>query len=404
MQFLYEQNIIIYTFGALCGLGCILRLIISRAYKGLIKESDNVGATNNKQLKHMKLKFETCYKLKIGVNNVDTFVDKNVLRYKSGGILLSTWETIGGQILYLCLLLVPILALFGVVTKCGQDQILLNGSVGILASAVLIFVDKGLDLPVKKKMVRMNLMDYLENFCKVRLEQEVFHPELLEQYRNEYFKQTGINVTEGQKGVKGKDEPKDELNRRREARRRKEEEKRALALKREEEQKRIEELRKEEERKRIEERKLLAAKRREEERLRLEEERLALEARRLESKRKAEEKQQTIELKRKKGEEKQQVIELKRQKKEESILEDKSHEQVEELDKPSDELYENNYPEELLTEQQEIRQVVEEVAAEIEHEEKPQKKDATPTTVHKSKGISISEEKLIEDILKEFFA
>ena len=30
----------------------------------------------------MKMKFETCYKLKIGVNNVDIFVDKNILRYR----------------------------------------------------------------------------------------------------------------------------------------------------------------------------------------------------------------------------------------------------------------------------------------------------------------------------------
>jgi hypothetical protein len=86
MQYLYEQNVFIYSFIGLCGIGLAIRLIIDLVYNKLVKESDNPGASNNKQLKHMKMKFETCYKLKIGVNNVDTFVDKNVLRHRFGGI------------------------------------------------------------------------------------------------------------------------------------------------------------------------------------------------------------------------------------------------------------------------------------------------------------------------------
>ena len=154
-------------------------------------------------------------------------------------------------------------------------------------------MDKSINLYSKKQIVKYNLLDYLENFCKVRLEQEAFNPELLEQYRKEYF---GLVGAEGESAAASSkieqkiEEPKDELNRRREAKLRKELEKKALAQKREEEQKRLEAMRREEERRRIEERKMLAAKRREEERLRLEEERQALEARRLEAKRKAEEK------------------------------------------------------------------------------------------------------------------
>jgi flagellar biosynthesis GTPase FlhF len=373
VKFIFDQNIIIYTFAGLCGLGMLIRFIINLVYNVLVKESDNLGATKNKQLKHIKMKFETCYKLKIGVNNVDTFVDKNVLRYRFCGILLSTWECFSGQVLYLSLLLVPISALFGVIFDGGQDMILLSGTVGILASSLLMLVDKGMNLYVKKKIMRMNLLDYLENFCKVRLEQEVFHPELLEQYRQEYFKQIENNI-QGDSDLE-KEEPKNELDRRREARRKKEEDKRAQALKREEEQKRMEEIRKDEEKRRIEERKKIVARRREEELRRLEEEREALEARR-NVKKKPESKHQIIELKHQQAEEKTTLLQ--------SIKEDLSTQETQ-------------------SDMEALMEGIEEIAAEKERTVK-ERKQKVAEVKENNKGVSAQEEKLIEDILKEFFA
>ena len=310
VQYLYDNNIIIYTFTVLCGAGLLLRFIVNLVYKNLVKESDQLGETKNKMLRHMKMKFSTCYKLRIGVNNVDTFVDKNVLKYRFCGVLLSTWDNLCGQILYLMLLIVPIISVFGVAAGCGQEQVIMTGAVGILTSAVLIFVDKSINLLGKKKLLRLNLLDYLENFCKVRLEQEAVNPELVEQYRREYFQ-----AVEGNKKAETaattelvKEEPKDELNRRRQARLKKEEEKKLEAIRRSEEQRKADETRREEEKRKLEERRQQAARRREEERQKLEEEREALEARRDELKRKAEEKQQANVQKQKKTEEKQQIL------------------------------------------------------------------------------------------------
>jgi len=402
VQYLYEQNIIIYTFAGLSGLGLLVRLIVNLVYKHLVKASDSPGESKNKMVKHLKLKFETCYKLKIGVNNVDTFVDKNVLRYRFCGILLSTWDNFCGQVLFLVLLLVPICAVFGTVFQCGQDQILLTGSVGILASAVLILVDKSINIPSKKRMLRLNLLDYLENFCKVRLEQEVFHPELLEQYRREYLQVAESSKQISATAVALKEEPRDELNRRREARLKKEQERKLQAIKREEEQKKIEEARREEEKRKIEERRLLAAKRREEELLKMEEEREALEARRAEIKKKAAEKQQL------------------NVRKQQSIEKEKILHSMEEEQKPLDDLTDMDM---LLKGLQEIavdkenyqrdkeQNQLEKAQIDLQEKENPvrernSKDKQQKVTVAKSKtqGMSPQEEKLIEDVLKEFFA
>lgn len=392
VQYLYDNNIIIYTFAALGGIGFLLRVIVNLVYKHLVKESDRLGETKNKMLKHMKMKFSTCYKLKIGVNNVDTFVDKNVLRYKFCGILLSTWDNTCGVILFLSLLIVPIISVFGVIYKCGQDQVLLAGAVGILTSAVLIIVDKFFNITGKRKMLRLNLLDYLENFCKVRLEQEATHPELVEQYRREYFQAVeGKQSTTAATLEQEKEEPKEELNRRREARLKKEEEKKLMAAKREEEQKKAEEARREEAIRKQEERKQVAARRREEERQKIEEEKEALEARRAELKKKAEEKQRINDLRKQhKVEEKEQILH--------SIEEElKSSENKTDMDTLMNGL------EEIAAEKEQA--LLERATKDREKEEKSQAELKTKAQAKTVKaGANGQEDKLIEDVLKEFFA
>ena len=372
VQYLFDNNYIIYTFAGLCILGLLLRLTVNLVYGHLVKESDRLGETKNKMMRLVKMKYTTCYKLKLGVNNVDTFVDKSVSKFRFCGILLSTWDNICGQVLYLALLLVPVSAVFGVAMQCGQDQIILTGGVGILASSILIFVDKSTNIAVKKKQFRINILDYLENFCKIRLELDATHPELVEQYRKEYFqtvehRQAGTAAT----AENIKKEPKPEVNRRKEVKRKKEEEKRLQAQKREEELRQAEEARKEEERRKQEERRLLAAKRREEELLRIEEERQALEARRTEQLRKQEEKRLANERKQKKPDPKEDIL----------------HSLEEELT-----------PVKSQSNMETLVMGVDEIAAIREQEQKPQPKPS------KSQSMDIQEEKLIEDVLKEFFA
>ena len=393
VQYLYDNYIILYTFAILCGLGLLLRFIVNLVYQHLVKESDRLGETKNKMLKHMKMKFSTCYKLKIGVNNVDTFVDKNVLKYRFCGVLLSTWDNICGQILYLMLLIVPIISVFGVASDCGQDQVLMGGAVGILASAILIFVDKSMNLSGKKKLLRLNLLDYLENFCKVRLEQEAVNPELLEQYRREYFQAVETNKQSETAATAEvlKDEPKDELNRRRQARLKKEEERKLQAAKREEEQRKAEEIRQEEEKRKLEERRQQAARRREEERQKMEEEREALEARRIELKKKAEEKQGYHVQRSKKAEEQQEILKSI----EEDLKPTQSKTNVESLIQGLDEI--------AAEKEESLLERTANLPAATEQTE-PVKTKKAPEKISKSRPLNLQEEKLIEDVLKEFFA
>lgn len=188
---LYEKHIFIYIMLGLCACGILVKVVLEIVYWRLIRASDNMGTSKNKLTQMMKKKFETCYKLKIGVNNVDIFVDKYVYRHRFGGILLSTWENIGGQVLMLCLLVGSTSSVLGLIYECGKDAILSSFSVGILTSGLLILLEGMLNTSAKKDLIRLNMKDYLENFFKVRLEQELLHPELIQQYKKELLNQEG---------------------------------------------------------------------------------------------------------------------------------------------------------------------------------------------------------------------
>jgi hypothetical protein len=199
---LLENYIVVYFLYVLFGIGVFVKLIMLFVYSGLMKASDQMGTSKNKLMKLLRLKYETCYKLKIGVNNVDTFVDKYVYKHKFCGILLCTWESIGGQVIMLSIVISTMGGVLGLVYDCGKDVILSTFFVGVFTSVLLIILENMLNLKIKRKIVRVNIKDYLVNFLKARLENECLNPQMIDQYRKEYFQ--GEDVKEGEKNKPNK--------------------------------------------------------------------------------------------------------------------------------------------------------------------------------------------------------
>ena len=476
VQELFDKNIFSYIMLALCACGILLKLILNLIYSRLIKASDNMAKSKNKLTQMMKKKFETCYKLKIGVNNVDIFVDKYVFRHRFCGILLSTWENIGGQILMLCILIGSISTIVGLIYECGKQQILSTFSVGILTSGLLIFLEGLINLSGRKELIRLNMKDYLENILKVRLEQEQVSPELIEQYKKEYLheEEQALNSSEllaaasEKTGKLSRKEKKDKLSRlkaeklkekvqlkeaKKAERLNKKEEKR-LAIEKKKMLKVQNKQKAREEEERIKrETKLALERKREAERAeieRIKSEVKANEERKKEEKRKQEEIKKALMLEKKALKEekrKAQPIEYKTvaQERKESLKREirerrnmESHDDEKDVilygredksaaalmdekpavensreDSQGDKAAPINGPEKLQTE----KAVVEKVNLELAHVEKPKvekgqiiktstaKEEKTkPVAAKKPKQTGTEDDKLIEDILKEFLA
>lgn len=187
LQQMYEQQILIYAMLAFMGIGLLAKTLLGCAYLQLIKAAKEMGVSENRLMKQIRLRFDTSYKIKMSVHNVDSFVDKYVYTYRYCGLPLFTLENIGGQMVVINLLI----ALFGGIaayySDCGQDVILSTLTVGACTTVLLIGYDFLWNLSGKQKLLHIHMKDYLENNLKSKLENESFYPEEMEEYRKEYF-------------------------------------------------------------------------------------------------------------------------------------------------------------------------------------------------------------------------
>ena len=120
ITYLYQNNILIYAMLAIGAIGVLADFICSILYRRLLKASLDIGNSENKLLKLMRLRFETCYQIKLGVNNVESFVDKYVNRHKVCGIWLSTWEKVCGKMMALCMTITIVGSFLAYYFKCGK--------------------------------------------------------------------------------------------------------------------------------------------------------------------------------------------------------------------------------------------------------------------------------------------
>lgn len=137
----------------------------------LIWETENMSVSKNKSLQQLKLKFSSCCKLHDGISNIPVFVDKYVNQIKVHGISLSTLKHISGQLVLLSILISGIGACRGIIT--GESVILIVPYyvISFLGLYCYFAISSLIDISDKTKILRTNLIDYLENHLANRLEQ-----------------------------------------------------------------------------------------------------------------------------------------------------------------------------------------------------------------------------------------
>ena len=177
----------LYIIAVFFAFGVLGRFIVAGGYRKLIRQAEDMAKSSHPLMKILKIKFDTCYELKLGVNNVDTFVDKYVYKHKIMGIYLYTWENLCGQSFVFIMLLSTGFGTLAVGYDCGKVAILSTLLVGIGACALLFFIDGICNFSVKREILKIHIKDYLENIYKPRLEKETFYPEKQKEYQEAYF-------------------------------------------------------------------------------------------------------------------------------------------------------------------------------------------------------------------------
>ncbi len=147
-----------------------LMIMIGVLYQNLIVETDNMSSTTNKLLKQCKLKFANCYRLNAGVSNISVFVDKFINRLSIGKFSFRMLYHMSGQLMLLSVFFAGLGACISIVAGANLGQILPYYIVSLFGLYLYFSVSTMVDVKGKIQVLKVNLIDYLENHMVNRLE------------------------------------------------------------------------------------------------------------------------------------------------------------------------------------------------------------------------------------------
>lgn len=151
------------------GISVLVRILLGALYRNMINETDNMATTDNKLLKQCKIKFAHCYQLNNGVANIPIFVDKFINRLALGPFAFDTLYHLSGQ----CMLLSVICAGIGVcrfiVIGRTLGEVLPFYIISFVGLYLYFSVSSVVDIKTHKRILKVNLVDYLENHLSARI-------------------------------------------------------------------------------------------------------------------------------------------------------------------------------------------------------------------------------------------
>lgn len=161
-----------YSTMTACLFGCVLRVFLAGYYQTLLHALKCMKTTKNKWIQKMKEQFILRYQAMLGVQNVESFVEKFYAERRIFGISVTAWTGLHIQLVSLCLLLGAVDAMYRCVQDATTETVLMAMFQGIWTSALLLLVDGFCMITSKVNAVKSGMCDYLENYLQVRLEHE----------------------------------------------------------------------------------------------------------------------------------------------------------------------------------------------------------------------------------------
>ena len=166
---LFENDIFLKLSIFLITLSVICQIVAGVLYQNMIQETDNMSATENKLLKQCKLKFANCYELNGSVANIPIFVDKFINRIKIGFLTLPGLSTFAGQMMLLAVLMCGIGIYRRIVAGQYIIQLFPYYIVSLFGLYAYFSISALVDIKGKREILKINIIDYLENHMISRL-------------------------------------------------------------------------------------------------------------------------------------------------------------------------------------------------------------------------------------------
>lgn len=146
------------------------RMFLAMLYRQMIHETDNMATTGNRLLKQCKLKFTNCYQLNNGVPNVQVFVEKFLNRLSLGPFSFGMLYHLSGQLMLLSIVFSGVGVCRSIAAGNMFGEILPFYICSLLELYLYLSITTMVDVKGKRKALKVNLIDYLENHLSNRMQ------------------------------------------------------------------------------------------------------------------------------------------------------------------------------------------------------------------------------------------
>ena len=164
-MYLYSNNAIFFILTIEVLLTVAFIIMQKSGYYKLVKESENIGNTQDKKLKNIRNNRKNVY-------NVDNFVDKHVNNYEFCGLKLYTIHRICGHLLNCLFITWSMATVYGVYLECSIKDILWTVMLGIMIVGGLFSIGCGVDNYKLEEVAKVNIRDYIENIIQMNKKKE----------------------------------------------------------------------------------------------------------------------------------------------------------------------------------------------------------------------------------------
>ena len=168
-QIFVEEPWITAAIVGFMGISLFVKVLLGFLYQNMIKEADNMATTDNRLLKQCKLKFANCYQLNNGVSNIPIFVDKFLNKLTLGPFSFETLYHLSGQSMLLSVIFAGVGASKGIAGGKTLGDILPFYIVSFLGLYLYFSISSIVDVKTRKRVLKVNLVDYLENHLSARI-------------------------------------------------------------------------------------------------------------------------------------------------------------------------------------------------------------------------------------------
>ena len=153
-------------------IGIVSKLITRSLYRRLLKETDNMAMTKNKNLRILKQKLENIYRLNQNIVNTQAYLDKQMYSFKFLRVTLDGWNNISTQMMILLLMAGGVGSFLSYWYRLDSYYIVLYASMGALGSLFLAFVDSSFAIGRRQQRLETALVEYMDNSAFVRAARE----------------------------------------------------------------------------------------------------------------------------------------------------------------------------------------------------------------------------------------